>query len=267
MSGARELTNKYGIVPNKALGQNFLVDSGAIERIVACAAKPGIPILEIGPGLGALTVPLSETGLPVTAVELDEKMCAILEKEAPDVIIVHSDFLKANLEKIHADLGGGALSVVGNLPYYVTSPIVSRLVCSGLPIGRMTLMMQKEAAARFTALPGSKNYVPLTLLTRRMYRVSALMELSPASYWPAPEVSSSVLVFEPTGNTMPEGLPRLVKCAFAMRRKTVVNNLAAMGVGKDRAACVLREAGIDPSARAESLTLDDFLNIEALLSR
>lgn len=266
MKNARELITEYGVTPNKALGQNFLIDESAIERIAAEASALELPVLEIGPGLGAITLPLAERVPKVAAVELDEKMCVALRKEAPDnVEVIHADFMKADLDDIHASLGGGDISVAGNLPYYITSPAVSRLVLSGLPVRRMTLMMQKEAADRFFAEPGDKNYVPLTVLCRRLFTVETVMELSPASYYPAPEVRSSVLRFDWAGKAMPARLPGLVKCAFAMRRKTVVNNLVAMGIKKDEAARILEKAGISPSARAESLTLADFEAIEALL--
>ncbi|MCR5808764.1 MAG: 16S rRNA (adenine(1518)-N(6)/adenine(1519)-N(6))-dimethyltransferase RsmA [Clostridiales bacterium] len=265
MTGAKDAITQYGLKPNKALGQNFLTDEAAIERIVKAASEKGLPILEIGPGLGALTFPLAKTGLPLAAVELDAALCGILSGDLPEnALVVNADFLKADLKKIHESLGLGSITAVGNLPYYITSPICARLVQSGLPISRMVLMMQKEAAERFTALPGDKNYVPLTVMARYLFDISPLLELSPASYFPQPEVSSSVLIFDRKAEDLPEGFAAVVKCAFAMRRKTLLNNLSALGLGKSETARLIEEAGLSPAARAETLTENDFARIAKL---
>ena len=262
MKSSRELITEYSLTPNKALGQNFLTDESAIGRIVAAAAEPGLPLIEIGPGLGALTFPLAETGLPLAAVELDSVLAGILSKELPaNARVFNADFLKCDLEAIHASLDGGELTAVGNLPYYVTSDIVNRLVTCRLPIRRMVLMMQKEAAERFTAEPGEKNYVPLTVLSRLKYEIKPLIELSPASYWPQPEVSSAVLVFESRGAELPESLPKVVKAAFAMRRKTLANNLCALGYKQAEATELIEELGLPPSVRAEALTPAQLLGL------
>ena len=262
MKTSRELITEYSLTPNKALGQNFLTDESAIGRIVAAAAEPGLPLLEIGPGLGALTFPLAETGLPLCAVELDSNLASILSNEMPgNARVVNADFLKCDLEEIHASLGGGELTAVGNLPYYITSDIVSRLATSRLPIRRMVLMMQKEAAERFTAGPGEKNYVPLTVISRLKFDITPLLELSPASYWPQPEVSSAVLVFESRGAQLPESLPKVVKAVFAMRRKTLANNLRALGLDKQAAAELIEKLGFPPSVRAEALTPAELLGL------
>ena len=266
MIDPRDFLTEYGISPNKALGQNFLTDAGAIERIVSLAAEPRLPILEIGPGLGALTFPLANTGLPLAAVELDGTLCGILREKLPEnAFVVNSDFLKADLEDIISKLGGGGISIVGNLPYYITSPICMRLMTSGVQAQRMTLMMQREAAERFSACPGDKNYVPLTVLARYLFEVTRVFELSPASYWPQPDVSSTVLLFESRGKTLPAGLVTLTKCAFAMRRKTLQNNLCAMGLSKAEAASLIEKAGLSPSVRAEALDVDDFVRLAGLM--
>lgn len=263
MNDARALLTAYGLKPNKALGQNFLVDGEAIARIVSLAAEPGLAVLEIGPGLGALTFPLAETGLPLAAVELDSALAGVLEERLPEhVRVINADFLKVPPEKI-ASLPGfdGGISAVGNLPYYITSPICMRLLTMGLDLRRMTLMMQKEAAERFLAQPKDKNYVPLTVLSRLLYDIKPVFELSPASYLPQPEVSSAVLLFERNGFDAPEGLPVLLKYAFAMRRKTLLNNLLALGRGKQETAALIEKAGLKPTARAEELTPEEFVRL------
>lgn len=266
MSSSRDLISEYGLRPNKALGQNFLTDGAAIEHIVSLASSPGLPLLEIGPGLGALTFPLAETGLPLAAVEIDSVLAGILEKELPDnVRVINRDFLKADLEEIASGLGGGALTVVGNLPYYVTSPIAARILTSGLSVSRMVLMVQKEAADRFTAKPKDRNYGPLSVMTDVSFSVSPVFELSPSSYYPQPEVTSSVLLFESKSEPMPEGLVPLLKTAFSMRRKTLANNLAASGIAKTRAEELLISMGLSPGVRAEELSSSRFVELNALI--
>lgn len=267
MKSVKELLSEHGLNPNKALGQNFLSDGAAIERIAALASEPGLPIIEIGPGLGAITLPLAETGLPLAAIELDRALCGVLEGLLPaNASVVNADVLKADLEGI-AERLGGEITVCGNLPYYITSPTVMRLVSSKLPIRRMVLMMQKEAADRFFAEPGSKNYGPLTVLSRLRYEIRTALELSPASYFPQPEVSSSVLVFDRNGAETPEGLETLLKCAFRMRRKTLANNLSGMGLARTDAAELINRAGLAPSVRAEALSPENFVRLCGLLPR
>lgn len=267
MNHPRDLITEYGLTPNKALGQNFLVDDSATELIVRTAAEPGLALLEIGPGLGALTFPLAETGLPLAAVELDKALAQILRGRLPErVHILNADFLKVRDAELAALPGfSEGVSVAANLPYYVTSPICMRLVLSELPVRRMTLMMQKEAAERFLAGPHDKNYVPLTVLAQWLFDVTPILELSPASYWPQPDVSSAVLRFDRSENELPAAMPRLVKAAFAMRRKTLVNNLCALGLTKSVAAELLGAAGISPGARAEELSPEDFARLAAFM--
>ena len=260
----KELIAEYGLRPNKALGQNFLIDENAIERIVSLALEPGLPLLEIGPGLGALTYPLAESGLPLAAVELDGALSKILAEKLPEnARVVNRDFLKADLKELHGLLGGGEITAVGNLPYYITSQIVARLVTGGLPIRRMVLMMQSEASERFTAAPKDKNYVPLTVMSQYLFEISEALELGPASYWPQPEVRSRVLVFDRVKDGLPAGLPRLLKAAFANRRKTLVNNLSALGLPKQAAEGMILDLGLSASVRAEELSVREFIRLEA----
>lgn len=266
MTDVRTELSELDLRPNKALGQNFLTDEAAIERIVSLASEPGLPMIEIGPGLGALTEPLSKLSLPLAAVELDSRLASLLSEKLGSVRIINEDFLKTDLNKLRASLGGDAVTIVGNLPYYVTTPILKKLVLSGLPIRRMVLMMQSEAAERFLAGPGDKSYVPITLESRFLFDITPVFELSPSSYYPMPDVRSTVLLFEGRGLTLPDGLHRLLTCAFAMRRKTLVNNLSSLGIGKPEAEAILKEAGISPGARAEELDLPDFLKLDSVIS-
>lgn len=270
MSDAKQDISAFGLKPNKALGQNFLCDENAIASIVRIAAEPGLPLIEIGPGLGALTLPLAGTGLPLAAVELDSALAGILQEKLfpyPNASVVNADFLKTDIPALRSSLGGAGAVAVGNLPYYITSPICERLVLADPPFARMALMMQKEAAERFFARPGDKNYGPLTVMSRCVYDISTALELSPAAYYPQPEVSSCVLLFTPNGAKLPALLPRLLKCAFAMRRKTLYNNLPAMGVSKLQAAEAIEKLGLPASVRAEALDTSQFVALAELISQ
>ena len=248
---------QLGLTPNKALGQNFLADEEAICRIAGAACPPGMPVLEIGPGLGALTAALMERAPGVTAVEIDTAMIKALNARFPEdkrLRVIHGDFLKTDLRALMG-AQGEAFAVAGNLPYYITTPIISRLLCCPLPIERMTLMLQKEAARRFFAGPGTKLYGPVAILTALCYSARVLMTLSPASYYPQPEVDSQVVVLERrAGAVTPPGLPRFLDIAFAMRRKTLVNNLRAAGLSAAQGAALLESCGVSAGARAEELT-------------
>lgn len=243
------------LTPNRALGQNFLADDGAARAIAEAACLPDLPALEIGPGLGALTEKLLACAARVTAVELDEAMVGALQSEFMSDVrlaLVHADFLKFNLEGYARD--EGAYCAAGNLPYYVTTPICMKLLsCSILP-ARMALMVQKEAAARFTARIGTKLYGPLSVLSQLYYAYETLMTLSPAQFYPQPEVDSAVLVFVRKENVPPvASLPKLLEAAFAMRRKTLANNLRAARFDREEVAALLASLGIPENARAEQV--------------
>ena len=254
----------YGIVPNKALGQNFLADERAVCAILDAADVGDKNVLEIGPGLGALTIPLSKTAKKVLAVEIDKRMAEILQKKTADmqnVEIINADFLKVGNEVLSEKLG--TFCVVANLPYYVTTPIAMKLLCSGLDIQSMTLMMQREAAVHFTAGKGTKQYSPLCLMCEYLYNISEVTELSPQSYYPQPDVYSKVLHFASNGAdlTRVKSLSRILTAAFSMRRKTIQNNLCNLGISKAEVKKLLDECGIEAGRRAEQLDLNDFLKI------
>lgn len=248
------------LTPNKALGQNFLADDAAVERIADAACISGHPVLEIGPGLGALTVALAARAPCVTAVELDAAMVGALSREFcanARLDIIHADFLKFDIERYAQN--AGAYCAAGNLPYYVTTPICMKLLtCSGLP-ERMVLMVQKEASERFTVKTGTKLYGPLSVLSQLYYDCETLMTLTPCSYYPQPEVDSAVLVFtRKQGVPSVPGLPKLLETAFAMRRKTLLNNLRAAGIGREEATQILRAFDIPENIRPEQVSPTSF---------
>lgn len=265
----KALLTEHGLKPNKALGQNFLADDAAVEQILDAAKPEGHRVIEIGPGLGALTHGLVKRAEKVAAIEIDAAMVDVLQKTLSDMknfTIIHGDFLKCKLPSIVGELGGAPFDAVGNLPYYITTSIAEKLMCAEAE--NLTLMVQKEAGERFFAAPGDRVYGPLSIMSSVCYQAHEVMELSPASYWPAPEVRSVVLRFEKRQHA-PAAKPlfSLLRAAFAMRRKTLANNLAALpDMSRARAEEMLLMMGLDKSARAESLRPEEYVRLLALLS-
>lgn len=272
LSDAIDSIKSLGIRPNKALGQNFLIDGSAIEAIARYAASAGLPVIEIGAGLGAISFPIAKSGARIAAVELDERLASELcanpcFADSASCFVVNDDILKCNLADIHARLGGGDIAVCGNLPYYITSPICRRMILCGLPIRQMTLMMQTEAAERFLAKPSQPVYVPLSILYQYMYDIEVVMRLSKEAYYPTPEVSSVVLQLNRKETMLPERLEWLVRTAFSMRRKTLLNNLTAAGITKDDAIALIDSAGLPRSIRAEAVSVSQFVLMAEALNR
>ena len=268
----KERLSVLGITPNKALGQNFLSDDLQIAVIIGAADVACKNVLEIGPGLGSLTIDLNRIAKKLLAVELDKSMVNALQTmhdcfENPESLeIMNADFLKVDDSVLYEKLGDG-FCVVANLPYYITTPVCMKLLQSGLFIESMTLMMQKEAAARFTAKCSTKQYSPLTVLANYLYDITEVTELSPQCYYPQPDVSSVVLHLRSKGSDLSvvKSLSRILKITFSARRKTVQNNLSMSGLDKENALYVLENAGIDPKCRAEQLEICDFLRLERAL--
>lgn len=249
---------QYGLTPNKALGQNFLADDMAAEEIAASCKGA---IIEIGPGMGALTEKLLNRPEKVAAVEIDRRMAEILKDRFGDrLMLIEGDVLKTDIKEIAESLGG-AVSIAGNLPYYITTPICTQLITCGADIRSMTLMMQKEAAERFFAKPGDRVYGPLTVLAQYYYDVSTLLRLSREAYYPRPEVDSVVLKLERKQAEHHPMLHWLLESAFAMRRKTLSNNLKAAGISDERLNEICEAVGIQPNIRAEKLTPAQFAAI------
>lgn len=239
----------HRLTPNRALGQNFLCSDAVIGRIVDAADIDGMPVLEIGPGLGALTAPLTQRASAVNAVEKDAHLADILRAILPSekLTVLTADFLDVALPEA---LLTAPFAAVGNLPYYVTTPISERLVTL-LP-RTVTLMVQSEAAMRFFAHPTERVYGPLSIVTQLCYTMERVLDVPADCFLPAPDVSSSVLHFvkRPDAPADPAALLRFCKRAFAMRRKTLKNNL---GGEVDGLADWLRSLGLPENVRAEAL--------------
>ncbi|GMV37300.1 MAG: ribosomal RNA small subunit methyltransferase A [Fimbriimonadales bacterium] len=258
-SDIRSLLAELGIRPRKAWGQHFLCDRNALRRIVdAAELAEGEAVLEIGPGLGALTEALLARGHSVVAVERDPHLVDSLRAwAAPGLEIVHADFLRYDLEEA---LTKGVESVVSNLPYCITTPVLERLLPERR-IRRMVLTVQREVADRLRAAPGSREYGSLSVFAQHHTVVRSLFTLSPRLFYPPPEVESAVVRMDRRQSGMSEGEERclrdIVRAAFGGRRKTLRNSLQTL-VSRERAEALLAEVGVDPQRRAETLSVDTF---------
>lgn len=256
-----ELLGKHGLTPNKALGQNFLTDADALNKIIEAVKPDGRSVLEIGPGMGALTRSLAARADRVMAVEIDAHMVEILKATLMDstLHIVNRDILKLKKENVTECLGEKFIAV-GNLPYYITTPIAQKLMLWGAQ--EITVMVQREAAERFFAKPGDKLYGPLAILYSLCYKGELLFELSPASHFPQPEVNSCVLHFESRNPAFDrEKLWRFANIAFSSRRKMLFNNIAAEFADKTAARNAIEAAGLAAGARAEELPCEKFVEL------
>lgn len=258
------ILKKFGIHMSKKLGQNFLIDERIVGGIVAAAAiTPADTVLEIGPGIGTLTQGLAETGASVLAVELDRKLIDVLAKtlEGYDNIrVIHGDILKIDISR---EIMAENYKVVANLPYYITTPIIMKLLEDRLPVSVLVAMVQKEVAERMVAKPGGKEYGALSVAVQFYTEPEIVLQVPPASFIPPPAVDSAVIRCrvreKPPVEVASEKLFfRVVKGAFSQRRKTLSNALKTTGAGTEKIAQILAAAGIDGARRGETLSLAEF---------
>jgi 16S rRNA (adenine1518-N6/adenine1519-N6)-dimethyltransferase len=261
--------------PKKSLGQHFLRDPLVIERILSGARlDQSSTVLEIGPGLGALTFPLASCVRHVIAVEKDgalaEKLRAGLARErVENVTVIHEDILKLEL----APLWKEKIDVIGNIPYNISSPLIDKLIRNRDRISRAILTLQHELAARLTASPGNKQYGALTVLIQYHARLSPLLEVPKQAFYPKPKVSSTVVQFDfskpyPRRADPEDSFRKVVRAAFAHRRKTLLNSLRGTFPSWEVPSLVsaMEQGAIDPQRRAETLDMDEFLNLTQALA-
>lgn len=260
---------KYGIVPKKYLGQNFLVDGDVVEDIMTACRFTSIDwVMEIGAGLGALTNRLARDVRRVLAIEKDRNVCLALNdilKGFSNVKIVCEDFLEMDLESALVE-APFKVKAIGNLPYYITTPIIERLIENRNNFDSVFIMVQKEVADRICAKPGGKDYGSLSVYAQFYTKPSVLLDINRHSFYPQPEVDSaflelSVLAKPPVQVKDQSKFFAVVKAGFGQRRKTLLNSLlssAAITLDKAALAALLERIGIDPGIRAEQLTLQQF---------
>lgn len=254
----------FGIHMSKKLGQNFLIDGNVVDGIVAAAQiKEGDAVLEVGPGIGTLTQGLAEAGAAVTAVELDRRLLDVLAKTLEgydNVNIIHGDILKIDISR---EINRERYKLVANLPYYITTPIIMKFLEERLPVELLVTMVQKEVAERMVAMPGGKDYGALSVAVQYYTEPEIMFIVPPTAFVPAPAVESAVIrctvrTTPPVQVTNEKMFFRVVKAAFAQRRKTLANGLKANGLDKAAVEQVLGQAGIDGSRRGEQLSLAEF---------
>ena len=258
---------RFGIHMSKKLGQNFLIRRSVVDEIVAAAElTAGEPVLEIGPGIGTLTQGLAQSGAAVTAVELDRRLLEVLDTtlaQYNNVRIIHGDVLKVNIPEI---MNHKPFKVVANLPYYITTPIIMSLLEMKLPIERLVVMVQREVAERMVEQPGTKAYGALSVAVQYYTEPSIVMDVPPRAFMPAPEVTSAVICCrlreKPPVEVADEKLFfRVVKAAFAQRRKTFSNTMKTTGLDKETIASVLAKANIDGARRGETFSLQELADV------
>ena len=252
----------------KSLGQNFLVDSTVCPRIAEKAQIDGIGVLEIGPGFGALTVELAKRAAKVVAIEIDEDVIPqLIEnlKEYPNVTVIQGDAVEVDLRAlIEEQFGDMPVAIVGNLPYYITSPLMMRFLEEELPVESITVMVQKEAGQRLCAVPGSRECGAVSAAVWYYSEPKIMFDVKPGAFRPQPKVTSCVIRLEIRKEPLvdvkdTEWFFRVVRAAFGQRRKTALNAISALlGIGKDTVRDAMTNAGVAENARAEALTMEQF---------
>ena len=272
-STIKDIKERYGFKLSKNLGQNFLTDKNIIDRIIESAEiGPDALVIEIGPGIGVITREAAETARKVIAVEIDKNLIPILKETLSDVDnveIVNQDILKTDVNQLIASLGDSisGVKIIGNLPYYITTPIIMKLLEDGVKANSITVMMQKEVADRIKAFPGSKAYGALSVAVQYYCTVEAVVNVPKEVFVPQPKVDSTVLRLNireeaPVKLLNREIFFRCVKAGFGQRRKTLLNSLMGIeGITKEGVKAALEAAGIDPSRRAETLDLEEFAKL------
>lgn len=274
ISTIRAVLEKNGFHFSKALGQNFLINPSVCPRMAALSgAADCAGAVEVGPGIGVLTWELSQVAKKVVSIELDKRLLPVLDETLADcdnVKILNADVMKLDLRRmIEEEFPGGEVAVCANLPYYITSPVIMRLLEERLPITSITVMVQKEAAERLCAHPGERACGAVSAAVWYYAEPEILFQVSRGSFMPAPNVDSAVIRLR-IRRTPPVEVAdepfffRVVRAAFAQRRKTAVNSIAnTLGRSKQAVAAAFDAAGVPQNARAEALTLEDFAALTA----
>lgn len=276
VSVIKDLCARHGFSLSKGFGQNFIVNPGICPKIVQAAGiDRSYGVLEVGPGIGVLTRELAAAASKVAAVEIDTRLPALLAEtlaECSNVEIVQGDVLKTDLHALIAEkFAGLQVAVCANLPYYITSPILMKLLEERLPVKHITVMVQKEAAERITALPGTRAAGAISYAVHYYAEPQLLFSVQPGSFYPPPKVTSAVIQLvlrdRPAVDTPDEaGLFRLIRAAFGQRRKAAANSIAAgLGIPKAQVTAALEAAGLPPLVRPEQLTLEQFAALQSRL--
>lgn len=273
-----EIIQKYEFMFQKKFGQNFLIDTHVLEKIISAA---GITkddcVLEIGPGIGTMTQYLAENAGHVVAVEIDRNLIPILKETLADydnVTVINEDILRVDIKALAEEYNGGKpIKVVANLPYYITTPIIMGLFESGVPIDNITVMVQKEVADRMKEGPGSKGYGALSLAVQYYAEPEIVANVPPNCFIPRPNVGSAVIRLTrhkemPVEVKDPALMFKIIRASFNQRRKTLQNglgNASELPYTKEQIAAAIAEMGLTPTIRGEALSLAQFAQLSDIL--
>ena len=276
VSYIKDLCSRYGFALQKGYGQNFIINSGICPKIAEHAEiDENCGVIEIGTGIGVLTKELALRAKKVVAVEIDTKLLPLLEETLADfdnIKIINQDVLKVDLNRlIREEFGDMPVMVCANLPYYITSPIIMKLLEDRLPVENITVMVQKEAAQRICAKEGSRDAGAISLAVNYYARPNVCFTVSPGSFFPPPKVTSAVIRLDI--KKQPDITPkseknmfRLIRAAFTQRRKTLVNSASAtLGMPKAQIEAALEQIGEKPTVRPEQMTLRQFADLSDIL--
>lgn len=280
VQATKAVLDKYHFVFQKKYGQNFLIDTGVLEKIIreAGVTKDDF-VLEIGPGIGTMTQYLCESAREVAAVEIDKALIPILKDTLSpydNVTVINEDILKVDINRLAQEKNGGRpIKVVANLPYYITTPIIMGLFESHVPIDSITIMVQKEVADRMKTGPGSKDYGALSLAVQYYADPQIVANVPPNCFMPRPKVGSAVIRLkrhaQPVVNVTDEKLMfRLIRASFNQRRKTLANglkNAPDIPLEKEEIEAVITELGKPLTIRGEALTLEEFASLSELVGK
>ena len=273
-----EIIQKYEFMFQKKFGQNFLIDTHVLEKIISAAGiTKNDCVLEIGPGIGTMTQYLAENAGHVVAVEIDRNLIPILKETLADydnVTVINEDILRVDIKALAEEYNGGKpIKVVANLPYYITTPIIMGLFESGVPIDNITVMVQKEVADRMKEGPGSKDYGALSLAVQYYAEPEIVANVPPNCFIPRPNVGSAVIRLTrhkemPVEVEDPALMFKIIRASFNQRRKTLQNglgNASELPYTKEQIAAAIAEMGLTPTIRGEALSLAQFAQLSDIL--
>ncbi|MDI0267562.1 16S rRNA (adenine(1518)-N(6)/adenine(1519)-N(6))-dimethyltransferase RsmA [Clostridioides difficile] len=276
-SATKEVVQKYNFKFSKSLGQNFLIDSNIIDKIlVGARIKEGDNIIEVGPGIGTLTREMGKVAQKVVAIEIDRNLIPILKDTLSDLDnteVVNKDILKVDIQElIKEKLNGGPVKLVANLPYYITTPIVMKFLEEDIPVTDIVVMVQKEVADRMNAMPSTKDYGALSIAVQYYCETEIVAKAPRHMFIPQPNVDSTVVGLHVRAEKKydvhnEELFFKTVKASFGQRRKTLLNSLGGLGfLNKDEIREILKEANIDEKRRGETLSIEEFAVLSNIIN-
>ena len=274
----KEVVQKHNFKFSKSLGQNFLIDTNVIDRILEGArVQEGDYVIEVGPGIGTLTKEMGRTAEKVVAIEIDKTLIPILEEtlaDFPNIEVINQDILKVNVQELVKEkLNGGPVKLVANLPYYITTPIVMKFLEEDIPVTDIVVMVQKEVADRMNAKPNTKDYGALSVAVQYYCDTEIVAKAPRHMFMPQPNVDSTVIGLHVREEQIyhvdnEDIFFKTVKASFGQRRKTLLNSLGGLGfLSKDQIKEALKEANIDEKRRGETLSIEEFASLSNAVNR